>query len=66
MGLNEVTHQAPKGYIILCAWVNWKDNIKSNEFIGFDYERNNSFITVAYDATKGSMSYTVTLLCAKI
>ena len=47
-------------------WVNWKDNIKSNEFIGFDYERNNSFITVAYNATKGSMSYTVTLLCAKL
>lgn len=66
LGLNEVIHQAPEGYIILCAWVNWKDNIKSNEFIGFDYERNNSFITVAYNATKSSMSYTITLLCAKI
>jgi len=50
----------------LCAWVNWKDNIKVNSYIGFDYERDDTSITVAYHAENGSMSYSVTLLCAKI
>ena len=66
LGLNEVKYKAPDGFIILCAWVNWKDNIKNNNYIGFDYEKDDSYITVAYNATKSSMSYSVTLLCAKI
>ena len=66
LGKHEVKYTAPIGFIILCAWVNWKDNIKVNSYIGLDYERNDSYITVAYHAENTSMSYTVTLLCAKI
>ena len=66
LGKHEVKYTAPIGFIILCAWVNWKDNIKVNSYIGLDYERNDSHITVAYHAENTSMSYTVTLLCAKI
>lgn len=66
LGKHEVKYTAPIGFIILCAWVNWKDNIKVNSYIGLDYERNDTYITVAYHAENTSMSYTVTLLCAKI
>lgn len=66
LGKHEVKYTAPIGFIILCAWVNWKDNIKVNSYIGFDYERDDTSITVAYHAENGSMSYSVTLLCAKI
>ena len=66
LGKHEVKYTAPIGFIILCAWVNWKDNIKVNSYIGLDYERDDTSITVAYHAENGSMSYSVTLLCAKI
>ena len=57
---------APQGYEILTASVFWKDNIQETDYIGFDYERTNTEITVVYSTNKMSRSYTVTLFCKKL
>ena len=57
---------APQGYEILTASVFWKDNIQETDYIGFDYERSNTEITVVYSTNKMSRSYTVTLFCKKL
>ena len=61
-----VKYTAPEGYEILTASVFWKDNIQENEYIGFDFERTNTEITVVYSTTKVSRSYSVTLFCKKL
>ena len=57
---------APQGYEILTASVFWKDNLQETDYIGFDYERTNTEITVVYSTNKMSRSYTVTLFCKKL
>lgn len=57
---------APQGYEILTASVFWKDNIQETDYIGFDYERSNTEITVVYSTNKMSRSYIVTLFCKKL
>lgn len=61
-----VKHNAPAGYEILTATVFWKDNIQVTEYIGFDYERSNTDITVVYTTGNSSRSYFLTLFCRKI
>jgi hypothetical protein len=60
-----VKYTAPEGYEILTASVFWKDNIQENEYIGFDFERTNTEITVVYSTAKVSRSYSITLFCKK-
>ena len=61
-----IKYSAPSGYEILTASVFWKDNIQENEYIGFDYERTNTEITVVYSTAKSSRSYVLTLFCKKV
>ena len=61
-----VKYTAPEGYEILTASVFWKDNIQENEYIGFDFERTNTEITVVYSTAKVSRSYSITLFCKKL
>ena len=61
-----IKHTAPAGYEILTATVFWKDNIQIPEYIGFDYERGSTDITVVYSTINQSRSYVLTLFCKKI
>ena len=61
-----IKYSAPSGYEILTASVFWKDNIQENDYIGFDYERTNTEITVVYSTAKSSRSYSLTLFCKKL
>ena len=61
-----VKYEAPQGYEILTASVFWKDNVQETDYIGFDYERTNTEITVVYSTNKTSRSYVLTLFCKKV